>query len=447
MPVLHRLLHRLLHRFAFSILCLAGGTAWAQTTVESFSPQGQVRTVRQAVARFSAPMVPFGAPGAEAPFDVDCAVPGSGRWVDAAIWRYDFERDLPGAVNCRFTLKAGAHDLDGKPVAGQRAFGVGTGGPAVLESQPGEGNHGIDERQFFVLTLSAPALDASIEAHAWCRADGINERIGVRIVGGDERMLAIKQNRWTAAQVADADRAAAKGANADAATRATRFTDARLRADEAAGLLRRLVVLQCRRTLPAATEVALVWGAGVAAPNGVATGEDQTLPFKTRPDFSARFGCDKVNARAACIPFLPMRVTFSAPVKGADAARVYLEGANGKRYPARLGKDDRPDGPVDAVTLNGPFPEQARFTLHLPDDLRDDAGRPLVNAARFPLAVRTGEQPPLVKFAAPFGILEAEGDRLLPVTVRNVEADLAGKLHLDAASMRLGAARTADILA
>jgi hypothetical protein len=43
------------------------------------------------------------------------------------------------------------------------------------------------------------------------------------------------------------------------------------------------------------------------------------------------------------------------------------------------------------------------------------------NASRWP----HDAQPPLVKFPARFGIIEAKGDRMLPVTLRNVEASLA----------------------
>src|SRR5205823_12963942 len=107
------------------------------------------------------------------PFDVDCAVPGSARWIDARTWSYDFARDLPGATACRFTLKPDARDLAGQRLAGTRAFALTTGGPALLASLPNEGDERIDEQQAFVLALSAPATDASIGAPAWCRADGI----------------------------------------------------------------------------------------------------------------------------------------------------------------------------------------------------------------------------------------------------------------------------------
>ena len=421
------------------LLCCWSG-AWAQTTVSGFSPEGQVRRVRQAVARFTQPMVAFGDLRAEPPFDVACAVPGSGRWVDAQTWSYDFDRDLPGATGCRFTLKPDAHDLAGQPLAGKRAFSVVTGGPAVLESLPREGAERIDEQQAFVLALSAPASSDSIVKQAWCRADGVSEKIPVVLLQGEQREQALRDDPWFARQVVAED----KGEEVTGP-----YTEARLRADDKAGRLARLVVLQCGRTLPAGAEVALVWGAGIAAPNGIATDKDQTLAFKTRADFTARFYCEKVNARSQCIPFQPMRVYFSAPVHAADAAKVVLEGPGGKRWPARLEKEGGqvPDL-VEQVTVPGPFPEQSRFTLHLPAaGLRDDAGRPLVNAGRFPLAVRTGEQPPLVKFAAPFGIIEANGDRLLPVTVRNVEAQLAGRMHTNGTALRLDVRRTADVLA
>src|SRR5699024_1583768 len=133
---------------------------------------------------------------------------------------------------------------------------------------------------------------------------------------------------------------------------------ARLRADERAGRLGRIVVLQCQRTLPAKKEVALVWGAGIAAPNGVAARADQALNFETRPDFTARFACDRLHARSGCIPFLPMSLNFSAPVAARDAAGIYLEGADGKRYPARVQSNGTRVETVEDIGFAGPFPER-----------------------------------------------------------------------------------------
>src|SRR5690606_646894 len=66
-------------------------------------------------------------------------------------------------------------------------------------------------------------------------------------------------------------------------------------------------------------------------------------------------------------------------------------------------------------------------------------GRPLANGQRFPLTVRFDEAPPLVKFAAPFGILEAREGGVLPVTVRNVEPALRGqRVGIAGAALRVG---------
>jgi uncharacterized protein YfaS (alpha-2-macroglobulin family) len=419
----------------FVMMLACGRGALAQPVVDAFSPEGHVRTVRQAGARFSQPMVAFGDLRAPAPFRIDCPTPGQGRWVDERNWVYDFARDLPGAALCRFTLNADLRDLAGKPLAGRRAWVVSTGGPAVLEAAPREGQDSIDERQVFVLALSAPATRDSILAHAWCRAEGVGEKIPVRLLDGSEREQMLLRQRWLVGQ------AAARGGLHE---RDKQFAEADLRRLERDGKLGEIAVLQCRRTLPAKAPVALVWGAGVAAANGIATDSDQALEYATRPDFSARLRCERVRARADCIPFLPMQVEFSAPIAGASVKEIYMEGPGGKRWPAALPKEGGDAVAPSSVTLPGPFPENARLRLHLPPGLKDDAGRPLLNAARFPLPVRTAAHPPLIKFAAPFGILEAKGDRLLPVTVRNVESPLRGRMA--GASLRIGAGREDEIM-
>ena len=116
--------------------------------VAGFSPQGTVKQVRQVAARFSEPMVPLGDPRATPdPFDVTCAEPGAGRWVDTRQWVYDFARDLPAGLACRFTLKAGLQTLAARPVVGPTEFAFSTGGPAIRESSPREGAEWLDEEQ------------------------------------------------------------------------------------------------------------------------------------------------------------------------------------------------------------------------------------------------------------------------------------------------------------
>ncbi len=79
------------------------------------------------------------------------------------------------------------------------------------------------------------------------------------------------------------------------------------------------------------------------------------------------------------------------------------------------------------IAFPKPLAENAAYSVVLPRELKDNAGRPLANAASFPLKVATGAAPPIAKFAAaPFGIVERNADAMLPVTLRHVQAELRG---------------------
>jgi len=398
---------------AANLASSAAGDA-ATTSIATFSPTGTVKRVRQARVSFSAQMVPLGDWRLDDPFSVDCPVPGKGRWVDGANWAYDFERDLPAAVSCRFTLKDSVRDLAAQPLIGERSYSFNTGGPKIIMSSPREGAGDIDEEQVFILGLDAPATDASIGEHAWCRAQGINERIGVRVLAGDERQRILDQHHSLV------ERYLVSYYHARGVVWSAKLAVKSKQMEQMP-----LVVLQCRQRLPAKAAVALVWGAGVAAENGMHSEQDQERSYATRPEFSASFSCDKLKKDGGCIPFLPMRLSFTAPVHKADLLAVTLRGPGGRSYHGRLPKEQAQAELADMLEFTGPFPERAAFSLQLPAGLKDDAGRSLLNAGRFPLAVRTDVQPPLIKFPARFGIIEAQGDRMLPVTMRNVEASLA----------------------
>jgi hypothetical protein len=156
-------------------LCLAPAALFAAAApaspvarVELFSPQGTVRSVRQVAVRFSQPMVALGDPRLPDPFEVSCPEPGRGRWVDPRHWAYEFPRDLPAGVACRFALRPGVAAQDGTPLSGPREFRFDTGGPAVRVSLPYEGHPAIDERQVFLLATDGPADAATVAAHARC---------------------------------------------------------------------------------------------------------------------------------------------------------------------------------------------------------------------------------------------------------------------------------------
>jgi hypothetical protein len=357
--------------------------------VTRFTPQGTAKKVRQARAEFSRPMVAFGDPRAADPFTVESAEPGKGRWVDPRNWVYDFERDVPAGVKSSFRLVPGLKTLAGEPVAGNREFVFDTGGPAISFSVPGEGHRAVNEDQVFILALDAAPDEASVLAHAGFAVGGLKERIGVRILAGEEREALLARQRWLLDQVPDKDR---------------------------------LILLQCRQAFPVKSKLSLVWGRGIkTAAGGIATSRDQVLHFESREPFLAEFGCERENRRAACIPVLPMGLRFNAPLDPAVAGEAVLKGPDGQSWKADLKAE------AGTVSFPGPFPENTEFELQIPGGIKDDAGRPLQNAGRFPLKVRTAGLPPLAKFAARFGIVELKDGPALPVTLRNLEPQVKAK--------------------
>lgn len=376
-----------------TILFAQAGRQAETAKVESFSPSGTVKRVRQVQARFSESMVPFGdLRDVAQPFEVNCPEKGQARWVDDRNWVYDFDSDLPAGVNCEFTLRKGLQTLAKKNMAGQNAWSFSTGGPAITRSNPYAGNS-IDEEQVFILHLDADATEDSVLKNVYFTVDGISSRIGARIVSGSERDAIIKSEyRWWDTPPSN------------------------------------LLLLQAKQKFPSNTNISLVWGRGIATLSGVETTQDQTFSYKTRQVFKASFTCERENKDAKCVPVSPMEVEFTAPISNRAAKQARLKGLDGKTWsPANSGLEDD-DSTTQSLAFNGPFPPLSDFTIELPAGLKDDAGRALANAREFPLTVHTDAYPPLAKFAADFGILELKDSPALPVTLRNVEASVKARM-------------------
>ncbi len=407
---------------ALLCLLLASGGADAATRVAQFSPSGSIKSPRQVQVRFDAPMVRFGDPRLESPFEADCAAPGRGRWIDSRNWVYDFDEDLPGGLRCRFALRAGLEDAQGLTVGGTRSFEFDTGGPAILQSEPWEGSQ-VDEEQVFLLGLDAPATRASIEANAHCRVDGVVEAIDVEVLDPEARAAVLAANPWFVRRYASAllkgryeSELVARSPADEGAVRA-RY-DALLDGPDS-----KIVALRCRQRLPNGAKAWLDWGPGIATPDGARSASAQTLAYSVRPGFEATFSCQRMHRNAKCIPVLGMRLSFSAPIARELAAGVRLQGPDGQRHAPVLDGGAQ-DAFVTGLQFKGPLPARTAFTLQLPPAITDDAGRPLANQHSFPLQVETDDDPPLAKFAAKFGIVELHGDPALPVTVRNLEPNI-----------------------
>src|SRR5512139_2426394 len=80
---------RLFCIFAMILFVVLPGISGAvEPAVEFFSPQGEVKGVRQVTARFSEQMVPFGDPRLVEPFEITCPEKGRARWADGKNWIY-----------------------------------------------------------------------------------------------------------------------------------------------------------------------------------------------------------------------------------------------------------------------------------------------------------------------------------------------------------------------
>ncbi|MBK6471513.1 MAG: alpha-2-macroglobulin [Betaproteobacteria bacterium] len=421
-------------------LAACGGSALA-ARVASVSPQGEVAEMRQVLVRFDAAVVPAGDPRAPAPFVLSCAgrtPPGQARWLNERDWALDLAQPLPAGEACTLTMRSGFQPLAGA-LEGPREFRFTTGAPVVVSVQPYPGSR-IAEDQHFLLHLNGTVDPASLQTAVWCEMEGLLDRLPVTVVDGAARQAVLRANRWP---------------------------------DDRPALL-----VACTRPLAADTRVRLVWGPGVKAPGAGAPVSRRTQRFewKVQARFSAEFSCEREQApprgvgardqapaaatatapagatplQTACMPLRPLTLNFSAPVPRAQALAVRLVPDGGGAAIAPSLREDERGETLQSVRFAAPLPENTRFRLTLPPGVQDDAGRALANAGSFPLVVATGSLPPLAKFAgAPFGILESSPDpaapALMPLTLRHVQADLAGVATGGQVRVRRLGAETPDL--
>ena len=179
----------------FATLALCASTAFAQT-VEFFSPQGEVKGVRQVTARFAQAMVPFGDPRELDPFAIDCVGKGQGT-----LGGHRRTGCTTSTATCRpacaaaFTLKPGLTALDGTPLDGGPALRIHHRRPRdraqpALGRQPHRREPGVHPGSRRARRSRKPS-----PRNAYCVAAGVNERIGVRLVTGDERRIDPRQSQ------------------------------------------------------------------------------------------------------------------------------------------------------------------------------------------------------------------------------------------------------------
>ena len=395
------------------ISCLCTSLAWSAARIELFSPTGHTKDARQVTVRFSEAMVPLGEPSRSDPFAVECEVSGNGRWVDEQNWVYDFDYDVPGAVRCRFRLRDDVRTLAGGTVQGSAEYAFDTGGPAILHSEPSDhrGFHrrNIDERQVFMLTLDAIADPATIRDHAHCRIGGTQTTLPVELVQDPERTAILDALHHYATFVVFALVDSASSHLPPANEHETRRR-----------VLERTVMVRCRDPLPAGSEMKLIWGAGIAGANGMATTEDHSLSFSVREAFRARLECaDKFEGR--CVGGVHIR--FTAPVQRELAAGIRLVDEDGDIVAAEM--DD--ESQIDRIDFPGAFEDQTSYRAELVAPVTDIDGRALRNASSFPATIRLGRLPPGATFGSGVRVVERSAGAVAPVMLRRVAGALTAR--------------------
>ncbi|HWL30197.1 MAG TPA: MG2 domain-containing protein, partial [Burkholderiaceae bacterium] len=387
------------------VLC----SSWAGAAqIVEFSPKGTVATVQSIKLALDVPAVAFGDSQSAPPVEVVCNDPlvkGQGRWLDERRWTYEFTAAPGPGVRCTVDARNEFRTLSNEPITGKTHFTFQTGGPRVVDSRPWDAT--IDEDQVFVLRFNGAVDTDSMLAQSRCIVEGLGEAVPLRLVTGQARQDILK-----ASYLDDTDAGA-------------------------------IQVLQCKRRLPADAKVQLKVGPGVTTPAAagrapVASTKADVFNYTVRKPFKASLTCLRENSSMPCTPVAPVAVEFTAPISQSDAARLRLKTSSGELAPS-IREGETYLGPIARVQFDGPFPEKDTLMLSLPEGLKDEAGRDLVNADQFPLAVPMAGYPPLVKFAAaPFGVIErfaearpgvedADVQASVPLTVRNVEAQLRAK--------------------
>ncbi|AAN49385.1 alpha-2-macroglobulin family protein [Leptospira interrogans] len=372
----------LLFFFAFSTLN-------AQIKIE-FSPTGEVKKPSQIRARFSESMIPLGNPKFSLfPFEIRCPLQGTQRWVDDKNWVLEFPELLPGGIECTFETKK-IKSVAGNFLNEGEKFSFFTGGPEIEENHtfPYEGVY-IDEDQIFILNLDTDIDRSSANDHIYFVVEGLKDKIGFSYVKDSVEKEILK-------------------------VRTIQKTD-------------RMILIKPDQKFPSGQKVYLVLEKGLKSKSGVPRSSTRKIEYSVRQAFRAEFSCDRVNAKAACIPSLPLTLRFNSPVSVEILKKIQLQTNDGKTIPVKVFSENG-DHQYD-VSFPVPLSPKSKFQILLPPGIKDDSGRTLSNQSSFPLTVFTDDYPPLLKFASMFGILERFPEAVLPVTIRNLEAENPVRLY------------------
>lgn len=469
-------------RLSLIMTYLFAGNSFAGEVV-TFFPTGSVKSIKQVSVNFSTDMVAMGDPRSkDDPFSITCntktkkeSANGDGegyegedaprqnsaatksniktpkystRWADNQNWVLDFNDPLPAGIRCAFKIKANLVDLGGSKVTGLDEYSLKTAGPALLEIAPHYGR--VEPDQYFVAEIDGELDQKSVTAKAYFEVDGMLDRVGVKIISGKDRETVIKaavEENWRWSNY-------------------RKFLDKRSsKPVSKIKVFDNFIVLAATRRLPENARVTLHWPEGILSKAGMPVEEAQKFEFTVVEPFTVSFNCERAEPERPCNPIASMRLNFSTRTSLAALKGTTLVSSSGKTWtPVELSQGDQnknasgimpltpsksvgvsiisnfEDEKVDTLTFPGPFPEETKFKINLPKKLKDELGRSLSNEKSFPLAVATDQYIPLLKFPGSFGILELNGEPILPVSMRNLEKNIkSAQVTIEAKSLTLSA--------
>lgn len=358
--------------FAFAAQLVSSSPALAEElAVQSLLPQGRVERLTQVVARFNKDMRALGDMSQDpktAPLKLSPQPAGSFRWLDTRSLAFILEKPLTGSSRISLSVPAGAQALDGSRLAKTVTALVETPPLEVLRLQPKPGSV-LGPQPQLQLTLNQPVNLASLARNCYLEVNGVKTPLKA-----EEAALPAWQR-------------------------------------ERQG---RLYLLKPAKDLPSQGKAVLVLGPGVEPSQG-----NQPFQRSLRYEYKTFSALKLASWQLAAAsgggydPGAPLVLKFNNPVVPKEVL-PYLSISP----PLELDPEDFGGDPTAWLYLPGNFKPRTRYRVSLKPGLKDAWGTVLQK--HLELNFLTGDLEPYFNLAGGKGVLEAVGQPLYPLRLRNV---------------------------
>ncbi|MFN7132239.1 MAG: Ig-like domain-containing protein, partial [Myxococcales bacterium] len=351
------------------------------------------------------------------PARLEPAVKGAWRWLGSASVEFVPEAPLPMSTTFKVTVPAGLVALNGARLNEPYVFEFHTPPPQLQQSAPWNGYRWLQPDQVIGLTFNQPVHDPL--AHL------------ALLVGEPARAVPLTLVRQVDVATEAAEELRARGWRGEGAGRGYRNRQTRYE-------------LKPTTPLPANEPVRVVVKASLRGADGPLTlGEERTLEFRT-------FGPMEIVTVRACsegwehCPWGPLVLETSNEADPASLKdRVKIEPAveiDWDRVEVTPTRQWGPERPPE-VALYGRFRPGTTYKVQIAAGVLDVFGQ---RAAARAVTLRTSDLEPMFDTGSDLALLEASGDRALPIAaanLRTVEAELWALTPEEAAPLLLDGGR------